>query len=86
MKYYRGELVIAHPDFPSGSSATPKASEPVDINTPDIIYTKDDDAAIDKFHRETGEPMLFYSITQHSNASLTNSRNVMALGNSFFYP
>jgi len=55
--------VIAHPDFPSGSSATPKASGSVDINTPDIVYTKDDDAAIDKFHRETGESMLFYSVT-----------------------
>ena len=56
MKYYRGEVVSAHPNFPAGSlAATQSSASPVEISAPNITYTKDDDNAIDKFHREIGE-------------------------------
>jgi alcohol oxidase len=52
MKLYRGEYSSAHPKFPAGSAAEAKQSQgPVAIDSPDIAYTKDDDEAIDEFHR-----------------------------------
>ena len=52
MKFYRGEYSPKHPKFPAGSAAEAKQSEgPVAIDSPDIAYTKDDDEAIDDFHR-----------------------------------
>ncbi|KAG2132294.1 GMC oxidoreductase-domain-containing protein [Suillus bovinus] len=52
MASYRGEVTAFHPDFPEGSAAACKeASGPVDLNAPDIIYTAEDDEAIDQFHR-----------------------------------
>jgi len=54
MRSYRGEVPGArHPQFPKGSAAVCReASGPVDMNAPDIIYTAEDDEAIDKFHRD----------------------------------
>ncbi|KAG1746079.1 GMC oxidoreductase-domain-containing protein [Suillus lakei] len=53
MPSYRGEISAGHPSFPEGSAAVcGKASGPVDLNAPDIIYTAEDDEAIDKFHRD----------------------------------
>jgi alcohol oxidase len=53
MKMYRGEVPSGHPNFPRGSLAECKAAEgPVDTDAPDIVYSKDDDDAIDQFHRE----------------------------------
>ncbi|KAG1773973.1 hypothetical protein EDD22DRAFT_965233 [Suillus occidentalis] len=53
MPSYRGELAEAHPKFPEGSAAAcGEASGPVDLNAPDIIYTAEDDAAIEKYHRD----------------------------------
>jgi alcohol oxidase len=55
MPSYRGELAEAHPTFPEGSAAAcGEASGPVDLNAPDIIYTAEDDAAIEKYHRDCG--------------------------------
>lgn len=52
MKFYRGEYSSGHPKFAAGSAAEAKQSEgPVAIDSPDIVYTKDDDEAIDEFHR-----------------------------------
>ena len=54
MKSYRGDYASAHPKFPAGSVAEAKYSEgPVNIGCPDIVYSKEDDEAIDQFHRET---------------------------------
>ncbi|KAF8328022.1 GMC oxidoreductase-domain-containing protein [Amanita rubescens] len=54
MKSYRGDNALSHPEFPAGSVAEAKYSEgPVDIGCPDIAYSKEDDEAIDQFHRET---------------------------------
>ncbi|KAG1812577.1 GMC oxidoreductase-domain-containing protein [Suillus subaureus] len=53
MASYRGEVTAGHPDFPEGSAAACKdASEPVDLNAPDIVYTPEDDEAISQFHRD----------------------------------
>ena len=55
MKYYRGEVVSSHPKFPKGSAAEIRGSAtPVDISAPDIVYTKEDDEAIDRYNREIG--------------------------------
>ncbi|KAG1799809.1 uncharacterized protein HD556DRAFT_1439462 [Suillus plorans] len=53
MDSYRGEVAAGHPDFPEGSAAACReASGPVDLNAPDIVYTAEDDEAIDRFHRD----------------------------------
>ncbi|KAG2088378.1 uncharacterized protein F5147DRAFT_587704, partial [Suillus discolor] len=53
MSSYRGEVTAGYPDFPEGSAAACKeASGPVDLNAPDIIYTAEDDKAINQFHRD----------------------------------
>ncbi|KAG1724637.1 GMC oxidoreductase-domain-containing protein [Suillus paluster] len=53
MPSYRGEVPAGHPSFPEGSNAvTREVTGPVDMNAPDIIYTAEDDEAIDKFHRD----------------------------------
>ncbi|KAJ7493832.1 GMC oxidoreductase-domain-containing protein [Mycena latifolia] len=52
MDGYRGEFILDHPVFPAGSQAAcGEASGPVEIAAPDIVYSKEDDAAIDAFHR-----------------------------------
>ena len=55
MEFYRGDLQNGHPTFAEGSpAATQLASTPVEISTPKIFYSKEDDDAIDEFHRRTG--------------------------------
>lgn len=52
MKSYRGEYASAHPKFPAGSAAEAKYLEgPVVIDATDIAYSKEDDEAIDLYHR-----------------------------------
>ena len=56
MKFYRGEIVSSHPKFAEGSAAeTRSSSSPVEITAPDIVYTKEDDEAIDRYNREAGK-------------------------------
>jgi len=56
MKYYRGEIVARHPNFSEGSAAATQSSAmPVGMTAPEIIYTKEDDEAIDRYHREGRE-------------------------------
>ncbi|KAG2039073.1 alcohol oxidase-like protein [Suillus americanus] len=53
MPSYRGEVAPFHPRFPEGSAAVCReATGPADLNAPDIIYTAEDDEAIDRFHRD----------------------------------
>jgi len=62
MKSYRGEYSPVHPKFPAGSAAETKYSEgPVEIDSPDIVYSKEDDEVIDQFHRETAST-IFHSV------------------------
>lgn len=56
MKSYRGEILSSHPRFPEYSAAiTHTSTMPVGISAPDLVYTKEDDEIIDRFHRDTGE-------------------------------
>ena len=55
MEFYRGELQGGHPTFKEGSqAATQQTGTPVEISAPKIVYSKEDDDAIDEFHRRTG--------------------------------
>ncbi|KAF9478332.1 FAD/NAD(P)-binding domain-containing protein [Pholiota conissans] len=54
LRHYRGDLVTAHPQFKPGSAATTKLhSSPVELSAPDIIYSAEDDEAIDEYTRKT---------------------------------
>ncbi|OAK97182.1 alcohol oxidase [Phaeosphaeriaceae sp. SRC1lsM3a] len=51
-KYYRGELAAGHPKFPEGSAAAAvEVSEPLK-DVKDLVYSKEDDAAIEQWLRE----------------------------------
>ncbi|KAL5117583.1 hypothetical protein ACEQ8H_004476 [Pleosporales sp. CAS-2024a] len=51
-KYYRGELAAGHPKFPEGSAAAVvELSEPLK-DVKDVVYSKEDDAAIEQWLRE----------------------------------
>ena len=55
MEFYRGEVQVEHPTFAEGSQASTQATAaPVEISAPKIDYSKEDDDAIDEFHRRTG--------------------------------
>jgi len=60
MPSYRGEVSAGHPRFPEGSAAVCReVSGPVDLNAPDIVYTPEDDEAIDSFHRDHSKSLQF---------------------------
>ena len=55
MEYYHGDLLVGHPTFAEGSqAATQQAGTPVEISAPKIVYSKEDDDAIDEYHRRNG--------------------------------
>ena len=55
MEFYRGEVQVEHPTFAEGSqAATHPTGTPVEISAPKIVYFKEDDDAIDEFHRRKG--------------------------------
>ena len=55
MEFYRGDFQDGHPTFAEGSqAATQLAGTPVEISASKIVYSKEDDDAIDEFHRRTG--------------------------------
>ena len=55
MKFYRGDIQTRHPSFAEGSqAATQPTGTPVEISAPKIVYSKEDDDAIDEYHRLTG--------------------------------
>lgn len=54
---YKGEMTggPGHPAFPVASAAAIKETEgPVSISSPDLEYSAEDDAAIDRYLRERG--------------------------------
>ncbi len=60
MRFYRGELGLAHPPFPEGSQAACKVADgPVPLSAPKILYTPEDDQIIDAFHRATCMPNIY---------------------------
>ncbi|PPQ69811.1 hypothetical protein CVT25_009748 [Psilocybe cyanescens] len=56
LKYYAGDLVVGHPAFKETSSAQPiQPASPAAISAPKIVYSKEDDDAIDEYHRRNVE-------------------------------
>ena len=54
MEFYRGDYQGRHPEFPAGSQAAIQlAGTPMEISASEIVYSKEDDDAIDEFHRRT---------------------------------
>ena len=54
MEFYRGDVQVGHPTFAEGSqAATQPAGTSVEISASKIVYSKEDDDAIDEFHRRT---------------------------------
>ncbi|KAJ6520924.1 GMC oxidoreductase-domain-containing protein [Mycena vulgaris] len=52
MDSYRGEFAPEHPQFAAGSpAACVEADGPVPLSAPDIVYSAEDDEAIDRYHR-----------------------------------
>ncbi|KAG1841100.1 hypothetical protein DFJ58DRAFT_718215 [Suillus subalutaceus] len=68
MPSYRGEVPAGHPCFPEGSAAVCRETTgPVDLNAPDLIYTAEDDEAIDRYNRDCGMSHPYhYQTTWHS--------------------
>jgi hypothetical protein len=61
MGLYRGELLLTHPKFPEGSAVACSDDEhPVDISAPDLVYTAEDDKAIDIFNRNAGMSLRYH--------------------------
>jgi alcohol oxidase len=80
MPSYRGEIPASHPRFPEGSAAAcGEVSGPVDLNAPDIVYTAEDDEAIDNFHRDHSK-LLGIPRCLRQDTELHFSANDMALG------
>ncbi|EKM52684.1 uncharacterized protein PHACADRAFT_126707 [Phanerochaete carnosa HHB-10118-sp] len=53
MPSYRGEYVPNHPQFAEGSAALCRGEiQPVDVGAPDIVYTEEDEKAIDEYTRK----------------------------------
>jgi alcohol oxidase len=66
MEFYRGEVQVEHPTFAEGSQAATHATgTPVDISAPKIFYSKEDDDAIDEFHRRTGSYTTLKKLNRH---------------------
>lgn len=60
MASYKGEFAVNNPAFPAGSAAaipthTGDDLRPVAIDAPDIVYTVEDDKAIDEYLRAQSE-------------------------------
>lgn len=52
MACFRGEVASDHPQFPEDSAASCKKTEgPIPIDAPDIVYTPEDDKAIEEYIR-----------------------------------
>lgn len=52
MTCFRGEVASDHPQFPEDSAASCKKTEgPIPIDAPDIVYTPEDDKAIEEYIR-----------------------------------
>jgi len=52
MRFYRGDLLSGHPKFAEGAAvACSNESLPADIPAPNLVYTPEDDKALDTFHK-----------------------------------
>jgi hypothetical protein len=79
MASYRGEFEFAHPRFPEGSQAAYSSTGPVDISSPDIIYSTEDNEAIDTYIRKNG-PYIFLPSTIVLTACQLQLRGILYAG------
>ncbi len=65
MTSYNGESIPDMPNFPAGSGAAapPNHNTPISIDAPDIVYTEEDDKAINDFLKANSE-LSGYSVTK----------------------
>ena len=69
VKYYAGDVVGGHPNFKPGSkAATSQSNAPTAPTASEIIYSKEDDDAIDEYHRRTG---WFFPLVYSARLKLT---------------
>ena len=60
MACYRGEYVPNHPQFAASSAALCKGEiRPADISAPDLVYTEEDEKAIEEYTRKFGTPAFW---------------------------
>ena len=66
MSSYRGEYAPDHPKYPAGSAAAASQNHttPVPVNAPDVVYTEDDNKAIDDLLKASGEILLTFRLSQ----------------------
>jgi hypothetical protein len=81
MPLFRGELAMMHPKFPEGSDAAViESGQPTPMDAPTLVYTKEDDKAIEIYTREFGERTSI-SLTETSlTCFVARSIHVMARG------
>ncbi len=61
MPNYRGEYAPWHPQFPAGSAATCHLeARPVALDAPDIVYTAEDDKAIEQNIKQYRESIKLF--------------------------
>ena len=66
MEFYRGGCQAKHPTFAPGSQAAiQQTGTPTEISASKIIYSKEDDDAIDEFHRRTSLYTWIENLNQH---------------------
>ena len=68
MPHFSGEPPTLHPAFPPGGPASivPHAEGPIAFDTPRIVYSEEDEDALEAFIRANGALLLFplhYSLT-----------------------
>ena len=85
MQSYAGEYAPDHPKFPSGSAAAVREGPdaPVAIDASDIVYTAEDDQAIDEMLKAIGEYSMGELLAYTLSAALS-SHHFLALGKWFF--
>lgn len=55
MEFYRGECQARHPTFAGSSQAAIQlVGTPMEISASEMVYSKEDDDAIDEFYRRIG--------------------------------
>ena len=81
MPYFRGEPAPLHPAFAPGSpaSAVAHAEGPVAFDTPRIVYSEEDERALDAYVRKMGAPGFPYSFILSINTDENYFLNVYSV-------
>ena len=75
MPHFRGEAAPLHPKFPAGSAAAVvEEGVPSPIDAPPIVYTNEDDKAIEQYVRGIGKFFARISFFFDLTANLSQSQ------------